>query len=110
MRIKITLLFIALLPAVTELHAQNYDGDSVHYTPIPVEAQKKSLGIKIFQDTIKNDKQIGYYFNVQIGPLLGCNNCSEGKEITFSSATTHGITIGKKFRTGLGIGLDSYYQ
>lgn len=110
MRLKNTFLFVALLSALTELCAQDFDADSVHYTPIPVGAQKKYHGIKAFQDSIENDKQIEYYFNVQVGPLLGCNNCSEGKEITFSSATTHGITIGKKFRTGLGIGLDSYYQ
>ncbi|MBS1486670.1 MAG: hypothetical protein JST43_03705 [Bacteroidetes bacterium] len=49
-----------------------------------------------------------YFFNVQSGALIGCNDCNNGKDVTFSFVTTHGITLGKKARVGLSVGLDSY--
>lgn len=110
MRVRVTFLLIVTLLAATKINAQNFDADSVHYTPILVGVEKQNNKSTIFQDTITNDKLFGYFFNLQVGSLIGCNNCSEGKEITFTSSTTHGITIGEKLRTGLGIGLDSYYE
>ncbi len=109
MSARTTFSLIALLLTVTEIQAQNFDADSVYYTPIPAGVEKQNHRIKAFQDTIKNDKKYSYFFTLQVGSLIGCNDCSEGKEITFASSTIHGITIGKKLRTGLGIGLDSYY-
>jgi hypothetical protein len=63
--------------------------------------------IKLIEEE-KDTKLIGYFFNVQMGSLIGCNNCGNGRDVTFTTATTHGVTIGKKLRTGLGIGFDSY--
>ena len=110
MRIRVAFSFLALLLVATEIHAQNFDADSIHYTPILVRVEKQDHRSKVFLDTIITDKKITYFFNLQVGSLIGCNDCSAGKEITFTSSTTHGITIGKKLRTGVGIGLDSYYE
>jgi len=61
---------------------------------------------KHIEDTLA--KRVEYFFNVQAGSLVGCNDCSQGKDVTFSMETVHGITVGKKFRAGLGVGFDSY--
>ena len=101
---KIILLVGPGLVFVFSGYAQS-NSDSVYYSPIakPIAKQK-----------IKNEKagestrSIEYFFNVQSGVLVGCNDCGKGKEFTFSAATVNGITIGKKFRTGVGLGFDSY--
>lgn len=61
------------------------------------------------QDSLRK-KKIEYYFQFQSGSLIGCNSCSDGKQISFSGSTTHGIKIGKKLRVGAGVGLDSYFE
>jgi hypothetical protein len=61
------------------------------------------------QDSLKR-KRIEYYFQFQSGMLIGCGSCSDGKQITFSGSTTHGIKIGKRVRVGAGVGLDSYFE
>ncbi|GHM98949.1 hypothetical protein WSM22_04390 [Cytophagales bacterium WSM2-2] len=87
-----------LLFASTAGFTQNYDADSVHYTRLEKpKAQNAETG-----------KFIQYYFNVQSGALIGCNDCSRGQEVTYSFATNHGVTIGEKFRAGIGTGFDSY--
>ncbi len=60
-------------------------------------------------DSIKQNK-IEYYFQFQMGALVGCTFCNQGKEISFSGSTTHGIKIGKRLRVGAGVGLDSYFN
>lgn len=113
MKINCIFILVSLMLFASAIHAQNFDADSIYYTPIPKAAEsaaKKPFPRKIFLDTIQNDKLIQYFFNVQAGPLIGCNDCSQGKEVTFTSSTVHGITIGKKFRTGIGVGFDSYYS
>lgn len=104
------LTLMALLFAGGMATGQDFDADSVLYTPIPKVVETKRAPRKIFVDTVKNDRRIGYFFTVQTGPQIGCNNCDQGKEVTFSASTTHGVTIGKKLRTGLGIGFDSYFD
>lgn len=101
MRNYLTILFLGFA-AVSS--AQSYDADSVLYTPIPKNGAKK---IKLIEKE-KNTKLIGYFFNVQAGSLIGCNDCGKGRDVTFSVATTHGVTVGKKLRGGLGVGFDSY--
>lgn len=49
-----------------------------------------------------------YFFQVQTGALVGCSSCSDGKQISFTASTTHGIKIGRKLRVGTGVGLDAY--
>jgi hypothetical protein len=99
-----TFLFSLLLVAMTVLNAfsQEYDSDSIYYTPIAKPKLKSKNG------EIGSSKRIEYFFNIQTGALVGCNDCSKGKEFTFSVLTVQGITIGKKLRTGLGMGFDSY--
>jgi hypothetical protein len=63
----------------------------------------------INQDSLVKRK-IEYYFQVQSGALIGCSSCSDGKQISFSGSTTHGIKIGRKLRAGAGVGLDSYFD
>jgi hypothetical protein len=63
---------------------------------------------KLNQDSIQLIA-VQYYFQVQSGSLFGCNSCPNGKEITFSGSTTHGVKVGKKLRVGGSVGLDSYY-
>ncbi|HTH57022.1 MAG TPA: hypothetical protein VL728_13320 [Cyclobacteriaceae bacterium] len=83
--------------------AQNHDADSLLYTPLPKNTKKIVL-----VEGEKDAKLIGYFFNVQMGTLIGCNNCGQGRDATFTVATTHGVTVGRKLRGGIGIGFDSY--
>jgi len=63
---------------------------------------------KLKEGEERSSNRVEYFFNIQTGALIGCNECDKGKEFTFSAATVQGITIGKKFRTGIGLGFDSY--
>jgi hypothetical protein len=54
-------------------------------------------------------KSIRYFFNVSTGSLIGCADCKEGSEVTFSSSTFQGIS-GRKWRAGIVLGYDSYYN
>jgi len=95
--------------AVWSVGAQDFDADSIYYTPIPrISQQQERIPKNIFADSTGRDRSVQYFFNVQMGPLIGCQDCESGKEITFSTSTLHGVTIGKKLRIGLGSGLDSY--
>jgi len=93
---KYVLLFLST--SVTGF-AQNFDADSVLYTSIKRPSTKQ---VEV------TSRHIEYFFNIQSGSLIGCNDCGKGQEVTFSLATTHGITVGKKFRAGLGVGFDTY--
>ena len=100
-----TLVIVGILIAINPTHAQNFEGDSIYYTPIPKGIETRSTENK---DNLSG-KFIGYFFNVQVGPLVGCSNCGQRKEITFTSSTVHGLMIGRKLRAGAGIGFDAYY-
>lgn len=60
-------------------------------------------------DSIIHAKKFEYFFYLQSGTLIGCNECSKGKELTFSGATVHGVKVGKRLRVGAGLGYDSFY-
>ncbi len=100
-------LFSLLLLIVSSAigYTQNYDTDSVYYTPIPKPQAKHKQKP---QEETQSSKSVEYFFNIQTGSLIGCNDCGKGKEFTFSAATVHGVTIGKKLRAGIGLGFDSY--
>lgn len=53
-------------------------------------------------------KRIPYFFRLQTGALIGCNDCSEKKEISFTTSMVHGLTLRNKLRVGVGVGFDSY--
>lgn len=99
---------MVLLATALDMHAQNFDGDSIYYTPIPHPTVKEKSAKRIFRDTLSTQPYFSYFFNVQVGTLIGCSDCDEAKEVTFTSSTTHGVSIGKKLRAGLGIGFDTY--
>jgi hypothetical protein len=89
-----------------ELNAQdNIDKDSVYNTLIPKETSPKKTEIN---KTENYGNKINYFFTISSGALVGCQDCKSGSEVTFSSSTIHGITIGKKLRIGMGLGYDSY--
>lgn len=77
------------------------NSDSVHNTPF---VKTKSIS----KENEESAKLIEYFFNIQSGTLVGCNDCNKGKEFTFSAATVQGLTISNKFRVGIGVGFDSY--
>ena len=104
------LLLVCLLYTGHIASGQDFEADSVYYTPISKNAETPRATRPIFKDTIQNDQMFEYFFNVQLGPMIGCKDCQLGKEVTFSVATTHGVTIGKKLRAGIGIGFDSYFD
>lgn len=101
MRNHLTALFFCFALVA---NAQNYDADSVLYTPIPKNGARK---IKLIEEE-KDIKPIGYFFNVQVGSLIGCNDCGKGRDVTFSATTVQGVTLGRKLRVGAGVGFDSY--
>jgi hypothetical protein len=105
MKKNIFLLVLMNGIAVSMSLAQNNDSDSIYYTPIPTPKPTRTL---TRNDELKNSRSIVYFFTIQAGALVGCNDCSNGKEFTFSAATTQGITIGMRLRTGIGLGFDSY--
>ena len=117
MKTRIVTGIIVLLTLHSVAWAQDFDADSIYYTPIPkgkaAEQEKKSNPFKEVPaqpgDTAIRQRYIQYFFNVQVGSLIGCEDCVSDKEVTFTASTVHGVTIGDKFRIGGGIGFDSYY-
>jgi len=117
-------IFISILVLLTvhnlSLSAQDFEADSIYYTPIPkVKPEESRKGEQTKRpnpfaasaamgDTIISDKFIEYFFNVQVGALIGCSDCISEKEVSFTVSTVHGITVGEKFRVGGGFGYDSY--
>ncbi|MBX2896195.1 MAG: hypothetical protein KF763_12175 [Cyclobacteriaceae bacterium] len=55
----------------------------------------------------KSKKKVTYFATLQTASLIGCNDCSKGKEVTFSGAIVSGVRI-KAFGVGVGVGHDSY--
>jgi len=101
---RLAFLFVWLLITMNVMtgFSQEHNSDSVYYAPVPKEK------IKVDEREVQSSKPFEYFFNIQTGMLVGCNDCNKGKEFTFSAATVQGVTIGNKFRTGVGIGFDSY--
>jgi hypothetical protein len=114
---RIATSIIVLLTLHNIACAQDFDADSIYYTPIPKvnssQPEKKNNPFKELPtqpgDTATSKRFIGYFFNLQLGSLIGCEDCATDKEVTFTASTVHGVTIGDKFRIGGGIGFDSYY-
>jgi len=104
-------LTLALPLSCTLLFAQDFESDSLYYTPIPrPHVATVENNVRIFRDTTaRNGVHPKYYFDVAIGMLAGCADCPGGSEFTFTTSTTHGVVLGKKVRAGLGVGLDTYH-
>lgn len=108
MTIRYTLSLLVVLILSGTVDAQDFEADSIYYTPISKKTGNKPTPKKIFEDTITRRGGFEYFFNVQVGSLVGCNDCGQGKDVTTTATTVHGVTIGRKLRVGGGIGLDSY--
>jgi hypothetical protein len=116
-RIFISILVLLTVPNLS-LCAQDFEADSIYYTPIPKVKPGESRKVEPAKrpnpfaeapgDSTISDKFIEYFFNVQVGALIGCSDCISEKEVSFTASTVHGITVGDKFRLGGGIGFDSY--
>lgn len=100
--IIVSLIFGVLF--VNKTNAQNFDGDSIYYTAIPKPSKRS---VKAVTKSSEPNKSL-YFFSLQVGSLVGCNNYNDGKDITSSISVLNGITMGNKFRTAFGLGFDSY--
>jgi len=97
---KTIFLFAIVMCVVMPLRAQeNFDRDSIYYTPIA----------KPISSADNTGKRFGYFFSLSSSVLIGCTDCNFNKEITFSATAIQGATIGKKLRVGVGVGYDAYY-
>lgn len=103
--------------------AQDFDADSVYYTPIErkmVSPSKKDARDKEephtraaqrlhpFRDTLRHQKLVRYFMDVRVGTLEACIDCPNNREITLTAAMVHGVTLGRKWRIGAGAGYDKY--
>lgn len=97
-----------LIPA-GKLSAQDFEADSIYYTPISKTSPVNEKGkYKVFNDTLPNTRPVRYYFDISVGTVVGCVDCPKRPEFTFTTSTTHGVTLGRKARAGLGAGFDTY--
>jgi len=115
-------IFISILVLLTvhnlTICAQDFEADSIYYTPIPKvkpdpsgkdeQVRRANPFAEVPGDSTASNKYIQYFFNVQVGSLIGCSDCISEKEVSFTASTVHGITVGDKFRLGGGLGFDSY--
>lgn len=100
---------IMSLSTVMPLSAQDFDADSIYYTPISRSVPATvDRNVGVFRDTTQGGRIVAYYFDIGMGMLTGCADCTNGREFTISMATTHGITVGRKTRIGAGVGVDTY--
>ncbi len=83
--------------------AQNFEGDSIYYTPLGKNIVQKATLEPLL---VKNAR---YFFAFQSGALMGGSVIGEKGMTTFSFATTHGVRLGKRFGVGVGAGFDSYF-
>jgi len=60
-------------------------------------------------DSISRSR-IESFIQIQSAAMVGCNACSNGKEISFSGTTKLGIKVARKWRTAMSVGLDSYFE
>ena len=83
--------------------AQDFDSDSIYYTPIErtiTKVDTESINLP--------DKRIHYFFNFLSGALVGGSGINEEGMATFTFSTVHGVRIGKRLSAGAGLGFDSY--
>ncbi len=69
------------------------------------------LGINLAVAQTDSLKQQGKYFNTFLsGALVGCGNCTSGKDFTLSFVTMHGLEFRSGIKLALGLGIDTYYD
>lgn len=99
-------IFILMVSATVMALAQDFDSDSIYYTPIEKFPNHNLEEEKL--PVVTDQNKVSYFFFIQSGALVGCKDCTFKREISFSTSTVHGITLGNKLRIGAGIGLDTY--
>ncbi|HRJ28408.1 MAG TPA: hypothetical protein PLV21_11320 [Cyclobacteriaceae bacterium] len=69
-----------------------------------------SLGNNSFaqQDSVR--QRVSYYNSFVAGTLIGCGECANGKDFTFSFLTLHGIKFPTGVKIALGAGMDVYHD
>ena len=115
MTFRVTILVSMFILFSSEiLKGQDFDADSIYYTPIPKtygltgkETRVIRRNLQDTRDTILTRGPV-YFLSLQTGPLFGCSSCGDGEGVSFTSSFANGITIGKKIRIGAGLGFDSY--
>jgi hypothetical protein len=110
MRFEIHLLLAVVVFLGSDfLHAQNVNDDAAQYTPIPgpLVKEKKSAADEILETSSK-DHKFAYFLFLQSGTLVGCSQCENAADVSFTTSVVNGVTIAKKFRVGVGLGFDTY--
>ncbi len=98
--IALSVLYILmLLPSF----AQDFDRDSIFYTPIEKGLTKKTI------EPPEPKRKSHYYFNFLSGTLIGNSGINGEESATYSFTTTHGVRLGNRLSVGVGLGFDSYW-
>jgi hypothetical protein len=92
----------------TFVFAQNYDSDSVYYSPIVKQPIAKDQSKESRHGYLIERKKFSYFFTMQSGALIGCKDCSFKREVSFGASTIQGVRIGNKLRLGAGLGFDTF--
>lgn len=93
---------LAILAVFTSV-AQNFESDSIYYTPI-----ERTIAKIDTEHIDMPHKKIHYFFNFLSGTLVGGSGINEEGMATFTFSTLHGARIGKRLSAGAGLGFDSY--
>jgi hypothetical protein len=101
------LLLAAVFLIPNFLQAQHVTDDSVQYTPIPIPVVKEKK-IDNADGTSKRDRKVAYFLILQSGALVGCSQCGDATDVSFTTSAVNGVTIAKKIQAGIGVGFDTY--
>ena len=82
-------LSILLFGIVATGYSQSFEADSVFYAPLEKPNEKK---VKLNNESI-NPKTVGYFFNLQMGPLIGCNDCGKGNDVVHDFIELEGDSV-----------------
>ncbi len=99
--IKSVIFSFGCILGLMSLQAQDFDKDSIYYTPLEPRLTKESQRIEV-------NRKGRYFFTVLSGTLIGNNGISGDGFATYSFSTTHGVRLGNRLGLGAGVGFDSY--
>jgi hypothetical protein len=104
-----SLLIVGYALSVHGQELTEFEADSIYYTPIPkpTSLPPEPVDRHVFLDTARQSRT-GYFYNFQFGHLFGQKTESDAHNVTFTTSTLHGVTIGRKLRAGVGLGIDAY--
>ncbi len=99
--IKAVIFSFVYILGLLSLQAQDFDKDSIYYTPLEPRQRKDNQLIEV-------NRKVRYFFNVLSGTLIGNSGISGDGFATYSFSTTHGVRLGNRLGLGAGVGFDSY--